>query len=84
MMSMFQLENQYRLFDYGININDVIQLMVRATLPEKNSPKKVVVTKKKEKSPTPSCSTATSSVSDEVNILSLLNRRFNLFILNFF
>lgn len=69
-MSIFQLENEYRLFDYGININDVIQLMVRATLPEKKSPKKELVTKIKEKSPTPSCSTATSSVSEEVNILS--------------
>lgn len=25
---LFQLEHEYRLFDYGININDVIQLMV--------------------------------------------------------
>jgi hypothetical protein len=26
---MFQLEDQYSLFDYGININDVIQLTSR-------------------------------------------------------
>lgn len=76
MMSMFQLENEYRLFDYGVNVNDVIQLMVRTTLPQKKSPKKPVDIKAKEKSPTPSCSTASSSMSDEVNILSLLNHRF--------
>lgn len=66
MILMFQLENEHRLFDYGINLNDVIQLVVRA---EKNSPNEVVVAKPKEKSPTPSCSIATSSMSDEVNIL---------------
>ncbi len=27
----FQMEDGYRLIDYGININDVVQLMVRAT-----------------------------------------------------
>ena len=28
---MLQMEDGYRLIDYGININDVVQLMVRAT-----------------------------------------------------
>lgn len=32
---MFQLEDQYTLFDYGININDVIQLTSRT--PENSS-----------------------------------------------
>lgn len=27
---MLQMEDGYRLIDYGININDVVQLMIRA------------------------------------------------------
>lgn len=72
-MFMFQLENQYRLFDYSINVNDVIQLMVRAAINENSSPKKSVseVEAKlcKNETPLPSCSSASSSVSDKVNIL---------------
>ncbi|XP_015367414.1 PREDICTED: E3 ubiquitin-protein ligase UHRF1-like [Diuraphis noxia] len=62
-----QLEDQYRLFDYSINVNDVIQLMVRTAVAEINSPKKSKVTiNSKKETPTPSCST-TSSTSDEDN-----------------
>jgi len=65
-----QLENQYRLFDYSINVNDVVQLMVRETVSNNeslkiSSPK--VSKNVKEETPTPSCSSAISS-SDEVNI----------------
>jgi len=69
---MFQLENQYRLFDYSINVNDVIQLMVRTDFTKFSTPEKSAskVTKNlKIETPTPSCSSATSSTSDEVNIL---------------
>jgi len=67
---LFQLEDQYRLFDYSINVNDVIQLMVRTAVAEINSPKKSKVTiNSKKETPTPSCSSTTSSTSDEVNIL---------------
>lgn len=64
---MFQLEDQYRLFDYSINVNDVIQLMVRVADAEINSPKesKVTISSKKDEL-TPSCSSTTSSI---VNIL---------------
>jgi hypothetical protein len=64
---MFQLEDQYRLFDYSINVNDVIQLMVRVADEEINSPKesKVTISSKKDEL-TPSCSSTTSSI---VNIL---------------
>lgn len=71
-MFIFQLENQYSLFDYSININDVIQLMVMASVTKTNSTKKIV--KKvhinfKDETNIQSCSTATSSVIKEVNIL---------------
>jgi len=64
-----QLENQYRLFDYSINVNDVVQLMVRETVSNNeslkiSSPK--VSKNVKEETPTPSCSSAISS-SDEDN-----------------
>lgn len=74
-MFMFQLEDQYRLFDYGINVNDVIQLMIRETLDKKKSPKKSpkksssTITKDlKEEIPIPSCSSSGSSSSDTVHI----------------
>ncbi|XP_025424158.1 E3 ubiquitin-protein ligase UHRF1-like isoform X2 [Sipha flava] len=64
-----QLENQYRLFDYSINVNDVIQLMVRAAVNENSSQKKSVskVTTKLCKNEThiPSSSSAASSASDK-------------------
>lgn len=69
-MFMFQLEDQYRLFDYGVNVNDVIQLMVRAAATKIDSPKKSKDTISSKKDvPTPSCSSTTSSISNEVNIL---------------
>lgn len=69
-MFMFQLEDQYRLFDYSINVNDVIQLMVRAAVAEINSPKKSKVTINSIKeTPIPSSSSTTSSTLNEVNIL---------------
>ena len=69
-MFLFQLEDQYRLFDYSINVNDVIQLMVRAAVAESNSPKKskVTINSIKETS-TPCSSSTTSSTLNEVNIL---------------
>lgn len=69
---MFQLEDPYRLFDYSINVNDVIQLMVRTDLAESKTPEtsESKITKDlKIETPTPSCSSATSSTSDEVNIV---------------
>ena len=30
--SFFKMEDGYRLIDYGINLNDVIQLMIRAAI----------------------------------------------------
>jgi len=67
---MFQLEDQYRLFDYSINVNDVIQLMVRVAVAEINSPKKSKVTINSIKeTPTTSSSSTTSSTLNEVNIL---------------
>ncbi|XP_001945737.1 E3 ubiquitin-protein ligase UHRF1 isoform X1 [Acyrthosiphon pisum] len=63
-----QLEDQYRLFDYSINVNDVIQLMVRAAVAESNSPKKskVTINSIKETS-TPCSSSTTSSTLNEDN-----------------
>lgn len=70
MIFMFQLEDQYRLFDYSVNVNDVIQLMVRAAVAKIDSPKKSKDTMSSKKdAPTPSCSSTTSSISNEVNIL---------------
>lgn len=69
---MFQLEDQYRLFDYSINVNDVIQLMVRVNENNvsKKSVSKVTANVCKNETPTPSCSSATSSEPDKViNIL---------------
>jgi len=66
---MFQLENQYRLFDYSININDVIQLIVVASSDiETNSTEKAPKILKDQASIQCS-SSATSSVTEEVNIL---------------
>ncbi|KAE9529076.1 hypothetical protein AGLY_012030 [Aphis glycines] len=66
-----QLENQYSLFDYSININDVIQLMVMASVTRTNSTKKSVMKvpkNLKNKTYIQSCSTATSSVIRKDNI----------------
>lgn len=71
---ILQLEDEYRLFDYGINVNDVIQLMIRKDIIENNSPKSLpskVTNKLKEKIHTPNSSSAATSISDEVNILLL-------------
>lgn len=70
-MFMFQLENQYRLFDYSINLNDVIQLMVRTVVSEENLPKQSVskITENL-KSETLTPSSTSSPVSSIVNILS--------------
>lgn len=66
---MFQLENEYRLFDYAINVNDVIQLMIKKEVTENNNPSQSEVTNNLiEEMPIPS-SSAVSSTSDEVNIL---------------
>ncbi|RZF35109.1 hypothetical protein LSTR_LSTR009415 [Laodelphax striatellus] len=35
-----QLENEYKLFDYGLNINDMILLMVKEDVQAESSPKK--------------------------------------------
>lgn len=74
-MCMFQLENQYNLFDYSININDVIQLIVVASVTENNSIKKSPLkapNNSKDGTYIQSCSTATSPVIEEVNILYYL------------
>jgi len=71
---MFQLENQYNLFDYSININDVIQLIVMASVTENNSIKNMPLKapkNSKDETYIQSCSTATSSVI-EVQILFYL------------
>lgn len=77
---MFQLENQYRLFDYSINLNDVIQLMVRTevrtVVSEENSPKKSlseIIECFKNDILTPSSSS--SIVSSIVNILCSIELR---------
>ncbi|XP_050541918.1 E3 ubiquitin-protein ligase UHRF1-like [Daktulosphaira vitifoliae] len=61
-----QLDDQYRLFDYNININDVIQLMKKVIISDsslvKKSTTKINKTKK-EKATTSS----TSDVKDEIN-----------------
>lgn len=70
-MFMFQLENEYRLFDYAINVNDVIQLMIKKEVAENNSSntsQSKVTNNLIEEMPIPS-SSAVSSTSDEVNIL---------------
>jgi len=72
---IFQLENQYSLFDYGININDVIQLMVMESVTENNSIKNMPLKapkNSKDETYIESCSTATSSVIEEVQILFYL------------
>jgi len=72
---MFQLENQYNLFDYSININDVIQLIVMASVTENNSIENLPLKapkNSKDETCIQSCSTATSSVIEEVNILFYL------------
>lgn len=68
---MFQLENQYRLFDYGININNVILLMVKYPHEKKTHPNSVpnVIRNFVNKSYTPSCSSTIISTSDKVNSL---------------
>lgn len=67
-MFIFQLENTYRLFDYGINVNDVIQLMVRIDVAE-ISPTKKSSRAVKNETPTTSSSSTSSSALDKVNIL---------------
>ncbi|KAF0704134.1 E3 ubiquitin-protein ligase UHRF1-like, partial [Aphis craccivora] len=65
------LENQYSLFDYGININDVIQLMVMESVTENNSIKNMPLKapkNSKDETYIESCSTATSSVIEEDDI----------------
>lgn len=67
---MFQLENQYRLFDYSINLNDVIQLMVRTVVSEENVPKQSVSKNTENlKNETLAQSSTSSPVSSIVNIL---------------
>lgn len=67
---MFQLEDQYSLFDYSININDCVQLTVIETVvhvPEKICTGDVPIyyelnenLKKKTKTPIPSCASDTN------------------------
>lgn len=69
-MFLFQLENQYRLFDYSINLNDVIQLMVRTVVSEENVPKQSVSKNTENlKNETLAQSSTSSPVSSIVNIL---------------
>uniref|UniRef100_A0A2S2PRQ6 RING-type E3 ubiquitin transferase n=1 Tax=Schizaphis graminum TaxID=13262 RepID=A0A2S2PRQ6_SCHGA len=66
-----QLENQYSLFDYSININEVIQLIVIVSATETDSTKKSVLEvpeNLKDEKCIQSCSTATSSMTEEDNI----------------
>jgi len=68
----FQLENQYSLFDYSININDVIQLTIVSDT-ETNTLKKSMskVSKNlKDNESILSCASDTSSKTEEVNNLS--------------
>lgn len=68
-MFMFQLENQYRLYDYGININDVIQVVGTVDNEKTSTKKKPSKDTKNVKNETliPSCSSAaTSSTSHNV------------------
>jgi len=69
---MFQLENQYSLFDYSININDVIQLTI-VSVTETNTIKKSmskVSENLKDNESILSCSSDTSSKTEEVTNLS--------------
>jgi len=67
---MIQLENQYSLFDYGININDVIQLTIMSVTEETNTIKKStskVPKNLKDKTSVPSCESDTIETTEEVN-----------------
>lgn len=69
---MFQLENQYSLFDYSININDVIQLTI-VSVTENNALKKSMSKDSKnlkDNESILSCASDTSSKTEEVNNLS--------------
>lgn len=67
---MFQLENQYSLFDYSININDVIQLTIMSVTEETNAKKKSTskVSKNlKDETSIPSGASDTNETTEEVN-----------------
>lgn len=66
---MFQLENQYSLFDYSININDVIQLTIMSETDSIQKSTLKVPENLKDKSIL-SCASDTNSTTKEVNILS--------------
>lgn len=70
-MCMFQLENQYSLFDYSININDVIQLTVMASNTEANTIKKPILEVPKDLKDETSILSSDTNSTTEVNILSL-------------
>jgi len=68
---VFQLENQYSLFDYSININDVIQLTI-VSVTETNTVKKSmskVSEDLKDNDSVLSCASGNSPKTEEVNIL---------------
>lgn len=73
---MFQLENQYRLFDYSINLNDVIQLMVRTVVSKENLPKqsgsKITKNLKNETLALSSTSSPVSSIVNNLYSIELL------------
>ncbi|XP_050425724.1 E3 ubiquitin-protein ligase UHRF1-like [Adelges cooleyi] len=66
-----QLEDQYRLFDYNININDVIQLMIKVVVPEINKSNKPnskdTIKAKKEKTNT-DVSTTSSAIDQDTAV----------------
>lgn len=67
---IFQLENQYSLFDYSININDCIQLTIMSVTEETNiiNNSTLKVPKYlKNKTSIPSCVSDTNQKTEEVN-----------------
>jgi len=71
---MFQLENQYSLFDYSININDCIQLTVVPVTEETITDTIEESTFKlsenlKKKTTIPSCVSDTNKKTEKVNYL---------------
>jgi len=69
---MFQLENQYSLFDYSININDCIQLTIMSVTEETNTINKStleVLKNLKNKTSIPNCVSNTNEKTEEVHFL---------------
>jgi len=69
---MFQLENEYSLFDYSININDCIQLTIVSVSEEVKiieEPTLKLSKNLKKKTSIPSCASDTNKKTKKVNFL---------------